>query len=179
LPAGGFYDFWSGARVDGDEAVGREITVAAPLDVVPVFAKAGAIVPMLASDVETVVPSTDNSVVSSADRASFLELRIFAGGDAKTVLDDGTEIEVRAPAARIGSDPAAPSDAAGPLPRAADAAELATCARCFTSDAAARLVEVVVTIDPSSRSANVDLAPLSAVVRNSTNVKRYLLTIRY
>jgi alpha-glucosidase (family GH31 glycosyl hydrolase) len=179
LPAGGFYDFWSGARVAGDETVGREITVAAPLDVVPVFAKAGAIIPMLSSDVETVIPSTDNSVISSADRASFLELRVFAGGDAKTVLDDATEIEVHAPTARLAGDPAAPSDALGPLPRAADDAELATCARCFKSDAAARLVEIVVTIDPASRSANVDLAPLSAVVRNSTNVKRYLLTLRY
>ena len=42
LPAGGWYDFWTGARHDGP----RGITVDAPLDRLPIFVRAGAIVPM-------------------------------------------------------------------------------------------------------------------------------------
>ena len=42
LPAGGWFDFWTGARFEGP--VG--ITVEAPLDRLPLFVRAGAIVPM-------------------------------------------------------------------------------------------------------------------------------------
>src|SRR5215510_2890659 len=42
LPAGAWYDFWTGARHEG--AAG--ITVEAPLDRLPLFVRAGAIVPM-------------------------------------------------------------------------------------------------------------------------------------
>jgi alpha-glucosidase len=41
LPAGVWYDWWSGRRYDG----GQTITVAAPLDCLPLFARAGSIVP--------------------------------------------------------------------------------------------------------------------------------------
>src|SRR5262249_12863849 len=75
-PEAAYYDFWSGARVTG----GGEITAQAPVGVVPVFARLGAIVPMLAADVETVIASTDGSVVSAQDRADFLEVAVFPGG---------------------------------------------------------------------------------------------------
>jgi alpha-glucosidase (family GH31 glycosyl hydrolase) len=68
LPEARYFDFWTGARVAG----GGDVTMSAPLDVVPVLARQGAIVPMLSADVETVVPSQDGSVVSMADRADFL-----------------------------------------------------------------------------------------------------------
>jgi alpha-glucosidase (family GH31 glycosyl hydrolase) len=42
LPAGGWYDFWSGARYDGPTG----ITLDAPLDRLPLLVRAGAIVPM-------------------------------------------------------------------------------------------------------------------------------------
>ena len=42
LPAGGWYDFWSGTRYDGP----RGITLDAPLDRLPLLVRAGAIVPM-------------------------------------------------------------------------------------------------------------------------------------
>jgi alpha-glucosidase len=41
LPLGPWYDYWSGKRLDG----GSQITVDAPLDRIPVFVKAGAIIP--------------------------------------------------------------------------------------------------------------------------------------
>ena len=42
LPAGGWYDFWSGTRYDGPSG----ITLDAPLDRLPLLVRAGAIVPM-------------------------------------------------------------------------------------------------------------------------------------
>ena len=42
LPAGGWYDFWTGARHEGPGG----ITVEAPLDRLPLFVRAGAIVPL-------------------------------------------------------------------------------------------------------------------------------------
>jgi alpha-glucosidase (family GH31 glycosyl hydrolase) len=42
LPAGAWYDFWTGARHDGP----RGITVAAPLDRLPLHVRAGAIIPL-------------------------------------------------------------------------------------------------------------------------------------
>ena len=42
LPAGGWYDFWSGTRYDGPGG----ITLDAPLDRLPLLVRAGAIVPM-------------------------------------------------------------------------------------------------------------------------------------
>jgi alpha-glucosidase (family GH31 glycosyl hydrolase) len=42
LPRGGWYDFWTGERFDG----GREIARAVDLETMPLFVRAGAIVPM-------------------------------------------------------------------------------------------------------------------------------------
>jgi alpha-glucosidase len=41
LPAGRWYDFWTGSVLEGD----REITADAPLERIPVFVKAGAVIP--------------------------------------------------------------------------------------------------------------------------------------
>ncbi|HEY5381245.1 MAG TPA: TIM-barrel domain-containing protein [Acidobacteriaceae bacterium] len=41
LPAGGWYDFWTGARMEG----GKTVTVPTALDTLPLFVKAGSIVP--------------------------------------------------------------------------------------------------------------------------------------
>jgi alpha-glucosidase len=55
LPAGAWYDWWTGERHDG----GRTITVAAPLDRLPLFGRAGHVVPTRhPSDAATVVLRT-------------------------------------------------------------------------------------------------------------------------
>jgi len=41
LPKGKWYDFWSNELVEG----GKEVTVATPLDIIPVFVKAGSVIP--------------------------------------------------------------------------------------------------------------------------------------
>lgn len=42
LPAGGWYDFWTGERLAG----GREVTRDVPLDITPLYVRAGAILPL-------------------------------------------------------------------------------------------------------------------------------------
>lgn len=76
LPAGrDWVDFWTGKRVDG----GQRITTEAPLETIPIYAKAGSIV-VLGPQVE-----------SASEKADPIELRIYPGANADSTLyeDEG------------------------------------------------------------------------------------------
>lgn len=76
LPAGSdWYDWWTNTRIAG----GRWITAAAPIDRIPLYVRAGSIVPLGVQ-----VPSTMTS-------QPLQEIRVYPGGDAKFTLydDDG------------------------------------------------------------------------------------------
>ena len=67
LPAGcDWYDFRDGTRYQG----GREVTVAAPLDSIPVFARAGSIIPM-----------TEGLQYADQQPEGPLEVRVYPGAD--------------------------------------------------------------------------------------------------
>lgn len=86
LPAGtDWYDFATGERHRG----GQRIDAAAPLSRTPVFARAGAIVPM--------TPGIDRT----AAQPGTLELRVHAGRDGVMTLYDDTGDGVTSPAARV------------------------------------------------------------------------------
>ena len=77
LPAGSdWYNYWTNERVKG----GQTITVAAPIDTIPLFVRAGSIIPY-GSEVE-----------STHDKQSIAQVRIYPGADADFTLfsDDGT-----------------------------------------------------------------------------------------
>jgi alpha-D-xyloside xylohydrolase len=77
LPAGtDWYDFWTGERHEG----GRSVTAAAPIERIPVFVRAGSIVPLGAD-----IPST-------ATAQKLAEIRVYPGRDGAFTLydDDGT-----------------------------------------------------------------------------------------
>ena len=77
LPAGSdWYDFWTNEKLAG----GRWVKVAAPIDRIPVFVRAGSIVPM-GSDIQ-----------STASKQSIAEIRVYPGSDADFALydDDGS-----------------------------------------------------------------------------------------
>ena len=76
LPEGGWYDFYTGKYLEG----GRRITVDAPYERIPLFARAGSIVPL--------GPAIEYTDEKPADR---LHMVIFAGADADFTLyeDDG------------------------------------------------------------------------------------------
>jgi alpha-D-xyloside xylohydrolase len=75
-PATGWYDFWTGKKVEG----GKMITADAPLDRIPLFVKAGSILP-LGSEVEYATQSPDAPIT----------LRVYRGADADFTLyeDEG------------------------------------------------------------------------------------------
>jgi alpha-D-xyloside xylohydrolase len=75
LPAGTWYDFWTGSTKDG----GAKVTVDAPLSQIPLFVKAGSIVPM-GPNIQYAMQSVDP-----------LEIRIYKGKDASFTLyeDEG------------------------------------------------------------------------------------------
>ena len=77
LPAGtDWYDFWTNQRVKG----GQTITVAAPIDTIPLFVRAGSILPL-------------GAPVESTHQTQVIEkVRVYPGADAAFTLfsDDGT-----------------------------------------------------------------------------------------
>lgn len=75
LPAGKWFDFWTGESLDG----GKTITAYAPLDKMPLYVKAGSIIP-LGPEIEY-----------AAQRIDPLELRIYKGANGNFTLyeDEG------------------------------------------------------------------------------------------
>jgi alpha-D-xyloside xylohydrolase len=77
LPAGtDWYNFWTNERVHG----GQSVAVDAPIDIIPVFVKAGAILPM------------GSAVESTNEAQKVASLRVYPGADGMFELyrDDGT-----------------------------------------------------------------------------------------
>lgn len=77
LPAGtDWYNFWTNERVRG----GQRVTVAAPIDTIPIFVRAGAILPL------------GSAVESTNEKQQIQKLRVYPGADGNFTLytDDGT-----------------------------------------------------------------------------------------
>jgi alpha-glucosidase (family GH31 glycosyl hydrolase) len=77
LPAGSdWYNYWTNERVPG----GQTITAAAPIDTIPLFVRAGSIVPLGAP------------VLSTQQSQAIASVRVYPGADADFSLfsDDGT-----------------------------------------------------------------------------------------
>jgi alpha-D-xyloside xylohydrolase len=77
LPEGDWVDYWTGARISG----GRSLPVDAPVDVLPLYVRAGAVIPKIPEDVMTLVPQSEsgNSRVKSLDDRRVYELIGGAG----------------------------------------------------------------------------------------------------
>lgn len=88
LPAGcDWYNYWTNQRVKG----GQTIDVSAPIDTLPLFVRAGSIVPL-------------GSAIESADQAqSIASVRVYAGANGSFTLfsDDGTTYKYEAGAGSI------------------------------------------------------------------------------
>lgn len=83
LPEGLWRDFWTGALFNG----GKEISCPAALDQIPVFARAGAIIPM-ADPSPLVIEKTNNEKIQSVSEN--LKIFIYPGQDGFFCLHDGT-----------------------------------------------------------------------------------------
>lgn len=75
LPRGVWIDWWTGARHRG----GAEIETAAALDTLPLFVRAGSVIPLLPGDVDTLAPYGGRGIVRLEDRADRLRLRAHPG----------------------------------------------------------------------------------------------------
>ena len=82
LPAGTWYDFWTNERMDG----GREVERPCPMDIFPLYVRAGSIVPM-GPEVEFIGEQPDAPY----------EIRIYPGADASFTIyeDDGRYLRLR------------------------------------------------------------------------------------
>ena len=84
LPAGGWRDFWTGEPVQGGRVVRRQ----ADVEEIPVFARAGAIIPWLDPSPDTLLPAIMDGVQSAGDD---LRTDLYPGADGRFRLADGTE----------------------------------------------------------------------------------------
>lgn len=83
LPAGLWRDFWNGELIEGGQTVARQ----AEVDQIPVFARAGAIIPWLDPSPDTLVPASQEGVRSAGDD---LRIDVYPGASGLLDLYDGT-----------------------------------------------------------------------------------------
>lgn len=90
LPPGGWVDWWTGELLMG----GGEVEVAAPLETLPLFVRAGAIVPLLRPTIDSLAPTTMPAQVDSfAEDPGALYVRVVAAAQASEfTVYDGTAL---------------------------------------------------------------------------------------
>jgi alpha-D-xyloside xylohydrolase len=98
FPPGAWADFGTDAVTSGP----TEASVSAPLGVPIVFGRVGALVPMLAADVDTLTDASAPAVVTAAARTT-LEARGWPSGSARAIFDDGSQIGVDDAAQGVGA----------------------------------------------------------------------------
>ncbi len=100
LPTGRFYDFWTGKATDG----GVRAVAASPGDL-PLFARAGALVPLLPEGTMTLAPGGAAAVATVDPAMPSLELRVYLGAAGTLVLGDGTTITLESKAGDAAVEP--------------------------------------------------------------------------
>jgi alpha-D-xyloside xylohydrolase len=105
LPEGDWVDYWTGAEIAG----GKVVVADAPLETIPVWARAGAVIAKIPEDVMTLVAQKEsgNAAVKSLDDRRVYEL---IGGEAgeSTITDFEGRVVVRAAKSlKISGGPAA------------------------------------------------------------------------
>ncbi len=125
LPPATWFDWWTSTATTG----GTKVTRDAPLDVLPLYFKAGSLIVMLPEEVQTLAPSDDPKVVDMYDRDGSYVVRsglTAAEPNAEAKIHDGSTFTA---AVRQG-----PLTLPADVPLAATDAELHDCARCGRID---------------------------------------------
>jgi alpha-D-xyloside xylohydrolase len=93
LPEGDWVDYWTGARFTG----GKTMLVDAPAEVLPLYVRAGAVIPKIPEDVMTLVPQKEsgNGKVKSMDDRRVYEVIGGAGPGDTTITDFEKRVVVR------------------------------------------------------------------------------------
>jgi alpha-D-xyloside xylohydrolase len=106
LPAGDWVDYWTGAQVVG----GKVVVADAPLDAIPVWARAGAVIAKIPEDVMTLVPQSEsgNATVKTLDDRRVYELIGDPDSGESSITDfEGRAVARTARSLRISGGPAA------------------------------------------------------------------------
>ena len=105
LPAGEWVDYWTGASVAG----GKVVVADAPLDRIPVWARAGAVIAKIPEDVMTLVPEKEsgNSSVKSLDDRRVYEVIGDSAGETRVTDFEGRVVVRTAKSLKISGGPAA------------------------------------------------------------------------
>lgn len=103
LPAGEWVDYWTGTQTTG----GQTVVVDAPVDMIPVYVRAGAVIPKIPEDVMTLVPQSEsgNMTVKSLDDRRVYEL--VGAGDATITDFEGRTVVRQGNSMKISGDSAA------------------------------------------------------------------------
>jgi alpha-D-xyloside xylohydrolase len=106
LPGGDWIDYWSGKHLTG----GNVVIAEAPLDLLPLYARAGAILPKIPEDVMTLVPATESgnvSVKTLDDRRVYELLPTASDSQSVTITDfEGRTLSRMSRSLRINGKPA-------------------------------------------------------------------------
>jgi alpha-D-xyloside xylohydrolase len=106
LPAGEWVDYWTGVQTGG----GRTVVVDAPAEVLPLWVRAGAVIPKLPEDVMTLVPQSEsgNTKVKSMDDRRVYEMTGAADSGVSTTTDfEGRVLTRSGSSLKIAGDSAA------------------------------------------------------------------------
>ncbi len=91
FPAGSWANYWNGG---GPIVEGATFEVPAPLGQPPLFVRAGAVIPMLGPNVDTLEPSTDPSTVSAASNNEVDSWSFVQPGTHAASWDDGASVAI-------------------------------------------------------------------------------------
>ncbi len=83
LPEGVWRDFWTGSHYTG----GNTFNIDADLDMIPVFARGGSIIPLLDPSANTLLPGEDSRIIQAKED---LRIHLYPGADNQFRLYDGT-----------------------------------------------------------------------------------------
>ena len=96
LPTGRWFDWFTGATHEGP----GQIEVAVPLGALPIFARAGAIVPMLPQGVESLVAAENTNDIDDVRHQR--EVRVWLGADGEASAAEGGSYVLTSPSAPTG-----------------------------------------------------------------------------
>lgn len=93
LPADTWIDYWTNEVIEGPQT----LTAEAPIEIIPLYAKAGAIIPMLDPAVQTLWPTDDPDIIDHQDLAGLMWVDIYPDYfGTELTLADGTIFDLAA-----------------------------------------------------------------------------------
>ena len=102
VPQGEWIDYWSGRRITGP----RDMAVGVPLDRVPLYVKAGSIIPRIPEDVMTLAPANPADSVPGLDDRRVYDLypgpsRSLTDFEGRRLVRTGNRLRITGKAARV------------------------------------------------------------------------------